>query len=72
MAPDPRSTGNATGIGASIVRPDAIAKVRGEFATDLRAAGMLWGATLRSPHPLARILKVDLTPAKRIPHWTFL
>lgn len=52
-----------------MVRPDAIAKVRGEFefATDLRVAGMLWGATLRSPHPLARILKVDLTPAKRIP-----
>ena len=69
MAPDPRSTGNAAGIGTSIVRPDAIAKVRGEFefATDLRVAGMLWGATLRSPHPLARILKVDLTPAKRIP-----
>lgn len=52
-----------------MVRPDAIAKVRGEFefATDVRAPGMLWGATLRSPHPLARILKVDLTPAKRIP-----
>lgn len=52
-----------------MVRPDAIAKVRGEFefATDVRAPGMLWGATLRSPHPLARIRKVDLTPAKRIP-----
>jgi CO/xanthine dehydrogenase Mo-binding subunit len=69
VAPDPRNRVNATGVGASIVRPDAIAKVRGEFefATDLRAAGMLWGATLRSPHPLARILRVDLTPAKRIP-----
>ncbi|MFO0994556.1 MAG: molybdopterin cofactor-binding domain-containing protein [Hyphomicrobiales bacterium] len=57
------------GVGTSRQRPDAEAKVRGgfEYATDLHEDGMLWGATLRSPHPLARILNVDLAPAKAIP-----
>ncbi|NQU38263.1 MAG: molybdopterin-dependent oxidoreductase, partial [Actinobacteria bacterium] len=57
------------GVGAALARPEGPAKLRGEFdfATDLHFAGMLWGATLRSPHPLARILSVDLEPAKAMP-----
>jgi CO/xanthine dehydrogenase Mo-binding subunit len=53
------------GIGESLRRPDGIPKVTGEFAysSDLWADGMLWGATLRSPHPRARINAVDLAPA---------
>ncbi len=41
----------------------------GEFAfsSDLWADDMLWGATLRSPHPRARITGLDLGPALRIP-----
>ena len=39
-------------LGTSAARPDSGPKVRGEFAfsNDLWADGMLWGATLRSPH----------------------
>ena len=57
------------GIGASRIRPDSWAKVRGEyeFAPDVAEAGMLWGVTLRSPHPLARIRNIDLRAAKEMP-----
>jgi xanthine dehydrogenase D subunit len=53
------------GIGHSVRRPDGIPKVKGEFAysSDLHAEGMLWGATVRSPHPSARIVSVDTSEA---------
>ncbi|MFC3452347.1 xanthine dehydrogenase subunit D [Amycolatopsis speibonae] len=53
------------GVGASPLRPDGTVKVRGEFAysSDLWHEDMLWGATLRSPHPYARITGVDITEA---------
>jgi len=53
----------------SVPRPDGTLKVTGEFAfsSDLWMADMLWGATLRSPHPRARIRAVDLTGALRLP-----
>ena len=53
------------GIGASVGRPDGTLKVRGEFAysSDLWADGMLWGTTLRSPHPYARIRSIDFAEA---------
>ncbi len=59
----------ADGIGTSPVRPDANLKVRGEFAysSDLWLDDMLWGATLRSPHPRARILSIDITAALKTP-----
>src|ERR671937_2209954 len=52
-------------VGESVKRVDAIPKVAGEFAyaSDLSAAGMLWGHTLRSPHAHARIRPIDLSPA---------
>lgn len=55
-------------LGASALRPDGAAKVRGEFAfsSDMWAENMLWGATLRSPHPRARIISIDTTPAWKI------
>jgi CO/xanthine dehydrogenase Mo-binding subunit len=54
--------------GTEPVRPDGIAKVQGSFAfsSDLSAEGCLWGATLRSPHPYARIVRIDPGPAWRI------
>ncbi|MCW2937612.1 MAG: aldehyde oxidase and xanthine dehydrogenase, molybdopterin binding protein [Actinomycetia bacterium] len=57
------------GVGASAPRPDGTLKVTGEFAyaSDLWMDGMLHGATLRSPHPRARILSVDLTGALKLP-----
>jgi CO/xanthine dehydrogenase Mo-binding subunit len=52
-------------IGESVLRSDGRPKVRGEFAyaSDLGADRMLWGATLRSPHPSARIRGIDITDA---------
>src|SRR5205809_6019418 len=46
-------------------RQDSIPKVTGEFAysSDLHAAGMLWGQTVRSPHPHARVLGIDVSAA---------
>src|SRR6188768_1786653 len=43
--------------------------VTGEFAysSDLAAAGMLWGRTVRSPHVHARILSVDVSDALGMP-----
>ncbi|MGH8793885.1 MAG: xanthine dehydrogenase subunit D [Stackebrandtia sp.] len=66
--PEPLTQGLRGGVGDSPVRPDARLKVRGEFAysSDLRMDDMLWGATLRSPHPYARIRRVDVSPALRI------
>jgi len=56
------------GVGASIERPDAAPKVKGEFqyGSDLRREGMLFGATLRSPHPHARIVGIDAAAAKKM------
>jgi xanthine dehydrogenase D subunit len=56
------------GVGESVQRPDGILKVRGEFAfsSDLWADGMLWGATVRSPHPHARIVDIDISQALAI------
>lgn len=55
-------------IGESTLRPDGIPKLNGEFqyAQDLTAKDMLWGATLRSPHPHARILSIDSSGALAI------
>jgi len=59
----------APGLGESVLRPDAPPKVRGEFAfsSDLYVDGMVWGKTLRSPHPHARILRIDITGALAMP-----
>jgi CO/xanthine dehydrogenase Mo-binding subunit len=56
-------------VGESVKRVDAIPKVTGEFAyaSDLFAAGMLWGHTVRSPHAHARILEIDLSQALATP-----
>jgi xanthine dehydrogenase D subunit len=52
-------------LGTSALRPDGSAKVQGsfDFTSDLNAENMLWGATLRSPHPHARIVSIDVTGA---------
>jgi len=56
-------------VGESVVRVDGVPKTTGEFAyaSDLFAADMLWGHTLRSPHAHARIRGVDLSEALTIP-----
>jgi xanthine dehydrogenase D subunit len=43
--------------------------VRGEFtySSDLAMDAMIWGVTLRSPHPYARIRSIDIGPALATP-----
>jgi len=57
------------GVGESVRRVDGIPKVKGDFeyASDLRRDGMLYGATLRSPHPHARIASIDAAAAAAAP-----
>ncbi|GAA1454090.1 xanthine dehydrogenase subunit D [Nocardiopsis tropica] len=57
------------GVGASPRRPDGTLKVTGEFAysSDMWMEDMLWGATLRSPHPHAEIRGIDITGALKVP-----
>jgi xanthine dehydrogenase D subunit len=56
-------------VGAATLRHDAADKTTGTFpyANDLQVEGMLHGAVLRSPHPHARIVSVDLEPARALP-----
>jgi xanthine dehydrogenase D subunit len=62
-------TRRAPGVGESVLRPDAPAKVQGSFAfsSDLFMDGMVWGKTLRSPFPHARITHLDTSPALLVP-----
>ncbi|KIH96560.1 carbon monoxide dehydrogenase [Streptomonospora alba] len=57
------------GVGASPRRPDGTLKAAGEFAfsSDMWMEDMLWGMTLRSPHPHARIRSVDVSAALAVP-----
>ncbi len=57
------------GVGESIPRPDGPQKVRGEFefASDLSAPGMLYGRTVRSPHPHAVVRRIDTSRAEAMP-----
>ena len=61
----PQSIDRTGRVGENAPRPDGIPKVTGDFAFsgDFRHAGMLWGGTLRSPYPSARILSVDVSRA---------
>ena len=56
-------------VGDAVRRNDGIPKVTGDFAysSDLFAAGMLWGKTVRSPHAHARIVEIDVSEALRMP-----
>ncbi|HEX6199130.1 MAG TPA: molybdopterin cofactor-binding domain-containing protein, partial [Thermoanaerobaculia bacterium] len=56
-------------IGTRIDRLDGPVKVTGaaEYTFDVRRPGMLYGAVLRCPHAHARITRLDLEPARRLP-----
>ena len=55
-------------LGTNAHRPDGVAKVQGGFAfsSDMWSENMLWGATLRSPHPYAKIISIDDSAALAI------
>ncbi len=56
-------------VGHRLPKLDAPQKVTGQiaYADDLRMSGLLEGAILRSPHPHARILSIDVSAAERLP-----
>jgi len=51
-----------------MTRVEGPEKVRGKtvYTGDVKLPGMLWGLCLRSPHPHARIARVDTEKAKRV------
>ena len=57
------------GVGESVRRIDGRPKALGEFeyASDLHRDNMLWGETLRSPHPHALIRSIDISAAESSP-----
>jgi xanthine dehydrogenase molybdenum-binding subunit len=56
-------------FGKSLVRKDAVEKVRGEakYVSDIQLPKMLHAKFLRSPHAHARITNIDTSEAERIP-----
>jgi CO/xanthine dehydrogenase Mo-binding subunit len=60
---------NFTIVGTRPLRPDGLDKVTGRarFGADMTASGMLIGRVLRSPHPHARIRKIDASKALALP-----
>ena len=56
-------------VGRPQRKVDATAKVTGEtlFADDLSLPQMLYCKTLRSPHPHARIIRIDTSKAEQLP-----
>ena len=56
-------------IGKRTIRPDGADKVTGRatFGADFNLPGMLWGKVLRSPHPHAKIISINLEKAKAAP-----
>jgi len=73
-ASDPaRSTPGTAPVGTNRPRPDGFAKVSGAavYADDLKVEGLWFGATVRSPHPRARLGAIRLDPS-RAPEGTVL
>ena len=68
-APSDTGSGAHGGVGHSPARPDGVLKVTGDFAyaSDLWMEDMIWGVTVRSPHPHARIVSIDIGPAVATP-----
>jgi carbon-monoxide dehydrogenase large subunit len=55
-------------IGVAVPRVEGEEKASGRavYAADIHPAGILWGKVLRSPLPHARIVRVDVTPAREV------
>lgn len=66
--PLPKTKRPLEAIGKPLPRPDAIEKVdgRAKFTDDYHFPGMLYGAVKRSLVPHARILKVDVSEARKL------
>ncbi len=55
-------------LSSRIRRVDGPLKASGRatYSYDVKRPGMLWGRILRSPHPHARVVSIDLEPARRM------
>jgi len=64
----PERSGSAT-IGSKLPRLDSPAKAQGQavYVADLQPQDALAAALLRSPHPFARIVSIDIGDAKQMP-----
>src|SRR6266571_8539974 len=58
-----------TYVGTRTIRPDGLDKVTGRarFGADYNLPGQLIGRVLRSPHPHARIVRIDTSKAEALP-----
>ncbi len=56
-------------VGKRVARSDSLAKVTGEarYTSDIKLPNMLVGKVLRSPYPHARIIRIDLSQALKVP-----
>ncbi|RWB29664.1 xanthine dehydrogenase family protein molybdopterin-binding subunit [Mesorhizobium sp.] len=66
---DPRySNRSFTSVGTRPIRPDGVDKVTGRarYGADFNMAGQLVGRVLRSPHPHAKIRKIDTAKAEKL------
>jgi CO/xanthine dehydrogenase Mo-binding subunit len=56
-------------VGHGLARIDAVDRVTGKatYTGDVRLPGMLYGRVLRSPHPHARIRRIDVSKATALP-----
>jgi len=56
-------------VGGNHTQLDGVAKVTGaaKYSFDINLPGMLYGKILRSPHPAAKITKIDTSAAEKMP-----
>lgn len=56
-------------VGAPVLRAEGPDKVTGrtQYTADIQQEGVLWGKILRSPHPHARIRRIDASRARTAP-----
>ncbi|HQM81476.1 MAG TPA: xanthine dehydrogenase family protein molybdopterin-binding subunit [Syntrophorhabdaceae bacterium] len=56
-------------VGKRVARSDSLAKVTGEawYTADIKLPNMLVGKVLRSPYPHAKIVRIDLARALKVP-----
>ncbi|MEW6731260.1 MAG: 4-hydroxybenzoyl-CoA reductase subunit alpha [Acidobacteriota bacterium] len=66
--PETSPTPDFSVVGKAAPMMDGAAKVTGSalYADDLKLAGMLYGKLLRSPHPHARIVRIDTSRAQAL------
>jgi CO/xanthine dehydrogenase Mo-binding subunit len=63
------ATNGSHHVGTRTIRPDGLDKVTGRarFGADFDLPGQLVGRVLRSPHPHARIVRIDTSKAEALP-----